>query len=115
MGITTNNSPVLYIFLEVKSGVLFEGVLFKVGGGGLFRRYTIDTTLKRIMMAVPVNTGWVERSYSHLEMICEKRRNQMKVERMEVLMFLSVLQKNHPVMDNPLDYFNTINNISKYH
>ena len=31
----------------------------------------------KIMMRIPPNTGWIERSYSLLEIICQKRRNQM--------------------------------------
>ena len=41
----------------------------------------------KIMMSIPPNTGWIERSYSLLEIICQKRRNQMALETMRNLFF----------------------------
>ena len=51
----------------------------------------------KIMMSIPPNTGWIERSYSLLEIICQKRRNQMALETMRNLFFLAVLKL--PVRD----------------
>ena len=47
--------------------------------------------LVRIMFSIPPNTGWVERAYSILEMICQKRRNRMAVGTLKELFFLRVL------------------------
>ena len=46
----------------------------------------------KIMMSIPPNTGWIERSYSLLEIICQKRRNQMALETMRNLFLLAVLK-----------------------
>ena len=51
----------------------------------------------KIMMRIPPNTGWIERSYSLLEIICQKRRNQMALETMRNLFFLTMLKL--PVRD----------------
>ena len=51
----------------------------------------------KIMMSIPPNTGWIERSYSLLEIICQKRRNQMALETMRNLFLLAVLKL--PVRD----------------
>ena len=48
--------------------------------------------LVRIMFSIPPNTGWVERAYSILEMICQKRRNRMAVGTLKELFFLGVLK-----------------------
>ena len=46
-----------------------------------------------IMISIPPNSGWVERAYSHLEMICQKRRNQMNIENpLKELFFLALLK-----------------------
>ena len=46
--------------------------------------------LVKIMFSIPPNTGWVERAYSILEMICQKRRNKMSIETLAPLFFLGV-------------------------
>ena len=38
------------------------------------------THLIQIMIAIPVNTGWVEQAYNKLKMICIKRRNKLLVD-----------------------------------
>ena len=48
--------------------------------------------LVRIMFSIPPNTGWVERAYSILEMICQKRRNRMAVGTLKEFFFLRVLK-----------------------
>ena len=48
--------------------------------------------LIEIMISIPPNSGWVERAYSQLEMVCQKRRNRMKVENLRELFFLAVLK-----------------------
>ena len=62
-----------------------------------------------IMMSVPTNTGWVERGYSTLEMICEKRRNNLKVQTMESLLFLPILKEVYK-KKVPEEYTAEINN-----
>ena len=47
--------------------------------------------LIQIMIAIPVNTGWIERAYSKLEMICTKRRNKLLVDNIRNEIFLNVL------------------------
>ena len=37
--------------------------------------------LIQIMIAIPVNTGWIEQAYSKLEMICTKRRKKLLVDK----------------------------------
>ena len=44
------------------------------------------------MFSIPPNTGWVERSYSILELICQKRRNQLAISSMQTWYFLAVLK-----------------------
>ena len=43
------------------------------------------------MIAIPVNTGWIERAYSKLEMICTKRKNKLLVDNIRNEFFLNVL------------------------
>ena len=47
--------------------------------------------LIQIMIAIPVNTGWIERAYSKLEMICTQRRNKLLVDIIRNEFFLNVL------------------------
>ena len=49
------------------------------------------TRLIQIMIAIPVNTGWIEQAYSKLEMICTKRRNKLLVDNIRNKIFLNVL------------------------
>ena len=49
------------------------------------------THLIQIMIAIPVNTGWIEQAYSKLEMICTKRRNKLLVDNIRNEFFLNVL------------------------
>ena len=53
--------------------------------------------LVRIMFSVPPNSGWVERAYSSLEMVCQKRQNRLSVENLRELFFLAILKL--PVKD----------------
>ena len=60
-----------------------------------------DTIL--VMISIPPNSGWAERA--NREMICRKRRNQMKIESpFKELFFLTLLKLE------PRDYqgYNTI-------
>ena len=62
--------------------------------------------LVKIMISIPPNTGWIERAYSYLELICAKRRNQMAIGTMANLFFLSVLKlpvKNSSEYDKEID------------
>ena len=44
----------------------------------------------RIMLSIPHNTGWVERAYSVLENIFQKRRNRLEVGLLMHQFFISV-------------------------
>ena len=48
--------------------------------------------LIQILLATAANTGYLERSYSILEMICDKRRNSMSIDTIQTLYLLGVLQ-----------------------
>ena len=52
-----------------------------------------------IMFSIPVNTGWVERAYSTLEMICQKRHNNLDIpkQHLKYIFFLAILKL--PVQD----------------
>ena len=53
--------------------------------------------LVRITFSVPPNSGWVERAYISLGMVCQKRRNRLSVENLRELSFLAILK--FPVKD----------------
>ena len=54
--------------------------------------------LVRIMMAVPPNSGWVERAYSKMEQLCPKRRNRLDIDgHLKDQFFLALLKL--PVKD----------------
>lgn len=44
------------------------------------------------MISIPANTGWVERAYSKLEMICTARRNKLTITNIRNEFFLNVLE-----------------------
>ena len=44
-----------------------------------------------LMMSIPANTGWIERAYSKLQLICVARRNHL-IENIRHEFFLNVLQ-----------------------
>ena len=44
------------------------------------------------MLAIPSNTGWIERAYSKLEMVCSKRRGSLSVEHIRHEFFMNVLE-----------------------
>lgn len=46
----------------------------------------------QLMLSIPPNTGWIERAYSKLEMICSKRRNKLTVDHIRHEFFLNVLE-----------------------
>ena len=48
------------------------------------------TRLIQIMIAIPVNKGWIKRAYSKLEIICTKRRNKLLVDNIRNEFFLNV-------------------------
>ena len=60
------------------------------------------------VLSIPVNTGWVERAYSTLEMICAKRRNRLDMEHLKHEFFLAILKI--PVKD-AFSYNEEIKNI----
>ena len=53
------------------------------------------TCLIQIMIAIPVNTGWILWPYSKLEMICIKRRNKLLVDNIRNEFFLNILSFPH--------------------
>ena len=44
-----------------------------------------------IMLATPPNSAWVERAYSKLEQLCQKRRNKIDVNHLKDQFFLGLL------------------------
>ena len=44
-----------------------------------------------IIFSVPTNSGWVDRAYSSLEMVCQKQQNRLSVENLRELFLLSIL------------------------
>ena len=46
----------------------------------------------KLMISIPPNTGWVERAYSKLEMICTSRRNKLLTSNIRNEFFLNVLE-----------------------
>ena len=67
-------------------------------------------SLVRIMFRIPANTGWVERAYSILENMCQKRRSQLAISTMSSLFFLAVLKL--PVKES-LEYKDKIKTLNK--
>ena len=55
------------------------------------------TELVLVMISMAPNSGWVERGYSYLERVCEKRRNRLNIENLRELFFLALLKL--PVKD----------------
>ena len=52
----------------------------------------------RILLSIPANTGWIERNFTKLNIICEPRRNHLEIANIEALYLLSVL--NVPLKDS---------------
>ena len=63
--------------------------------------YPNISQLLQICIALAPNTSFLERSYSKLEMICSKRRNNLSPETLETLYLLAILRI--PVRD-PTQY-----------
>ena len=40
-----------------------------------------------IMISIPSNSGWVERAYSYLDQVCQKKRNRLDVGNLKELLF----------------------------
>ena len=84
----------------------------------LWRNYLLSNQISfrhlcrmlQVMLSIPVNTGWIERAYSTLEMICQKSRNRLDVESLKYLFFLSIPKL--PVRD-AFGYTVEIENIGK--
>ena len=68
--------------------------------------------LIQIMIATSPNTSDVERGYSQLQMITEKRRNHLNVDNIESLFILATLKL--PLM-RPSEYINEIECLEKKH
>ena len=49
-------------------------------------------TFIQIMLSIPPNMGWVERAYSHLELVWPKRRNRLEVAQLKSIFFLAILK-----------------------
>ena len=67
-------------------------------------------SLLGIMFCIPGNTGWVERAYSILENICQKRSYQLAISTMSSLFFLVVLKL--PITES-LEYKDEIKTLNK--
>ena len=61
-----------------------------------------------VMISIPPNTSWIEGGNNILELICQKRRNQLNVNLMETLFFLAILKL--PVID-AFSYSNKVDSI----
>ena len=46
----------------------------------------------QVMLSIPPNTGWIERAYSKLQLICTARRNKLKIENIRNEFFLNVME-----------------------
>ena len=46
----------------------------------------------KVMLSIPPNTGWIERAYSKLQLICTARRNKLLVDNIRHEFFLNVLE-----------------------
>lgn len=44
------------------------------------------------MLSIPANTSWIERDFSTLEMICQKRRSKLGVTNLAALFLTQVLR-----------------------
>ena len=62
----------------------------------------------RIALSIATNTGWIERSYSRLQLICTKQRNKMKMTTMEVLYLLKEL--NLPMKESYVEELRLLEN-----
>ena len=51
-------------------------------------KYTYCYQLINIIFSLPVNTGWFEREYSTLEIICQKRQNHLDVKSLKITILL---------------------------
>ena len=49
------------------------------------------TKVIEVMLSIPPNTGWIERAYSKLQMICTTRRSCLSIENMHHEFVLNVL------------------------
>ena len=45
-----------------------------------------------IMISIPPNSGWVERAYSYLDQVCQKKKSRVNVGNLKELLFLAVLK-----------------------
>ena len=45
--------------------------------------------LIQIMFSIPPNTDWLERDHSILELICQKRHNQLAISLIDIVLFSS--------------------------
>ena len=71
--------------------VIFQLELWKEFAKQRQMKHKLVTHLIQVMTAIPINTGWIERAYSKLEIICIKRRNKLLVDNVRNKFFLNVL------------------------
>ena len=45
-----------------------------------------------IMISIPLHSGWVERAYSYLDQVCQKKRNHLNVGNLKELFFFAILK-----------------------
>ena len=60
--------------------VIFQSELWREFAKQCQMEYKHVTCLIQIMIAISVNTGWIEGAYSKMEMIYTKRRNKLLVD-----------------------------------
>ena len=101
-------SEELAVAKEMKKKEVTQRTLWKKFVDNHRIEYRFVCKMILIMFSIPVNTGWVERGYSTLEMICQKRRNQLKVSHLKNQFFMSILRR--PVRD-AFSYEEEIKNI----
>ena len=71
--------------------VIFQLEVWRVFAKQRQMKHKLVTHLIQIMIAIPINTGWIGRAYSKLEIICIKRRNKLLVDNVRNKFFLNVL------------------------
>ena len=66
----------------------------------LWKRFLVDmgmqcpdvSQLVLIMISIATNSGWVERAYSILDQVCQKKRNRINIDNLKEIFFLALLK-----------------------
>lgn len=75
--------------------------------------FPLTSQLIQIMVSTSANTSPVERGYSHLEIICNKRRGNLDPKNIETLFVLSQICKIGYTLKNPWDYESALKCLEK--